>query len=216
MSELPYIPPRSPEDHIPEELVVLFLEAVARVTPAFQELREQVFPKCDPDKNDFPLDAIEVWLRHWRFDTVDRELTHLVHDWTIEVLRFWAAHPAAREALAVDCGWWVKDPKRHLGNDIALVLPGWNPYRETYKDWRVRVLEPTVRKHHRDREAELEKYGATPYEPENTLAFDWLALKVCLHLSDGAIAKRCMPPKVKRDTVKKACTRLAKRLHIDP
>ena len=212
MSELPYIPPRSPEDHIPEELAVLFLEAVARVTPAFRELREQVFPKCAPDKNHFSLDAIEAWLHDWHLDFDDGEIAHPVHDWTIEVLRFWAAHSDAREQLAVDCGWreYLKSPKRRMAGDTA--LPGWNPCRETYDAWQVRVLEP----HRKRREAELENYGATSYEPESTLAFEWLAFSVCLRLPDGEIAKRCLPRKVKPDTVKKARTRLAKRLHILP
>jgi hypothetical protein len=215
VSELLYIPPSSPGDPIPEELAVLFLEAVAQVTPAFQKLREQVFPKCDPDKNHFPLDA---WLEKWHLDFDRGEFAHLVHDWTIGVLRFWAAHSDARETLAVGCDMrrYLKWPKRHLASDTALLLPGWNPERETYKDWRVRVLEPHVRKHRKDREAELEECGATSYEPKKLLAFEWLALSVCCKLSDGKIANKYSSQKVTRDAVKQARRRLAERLHILP
>jgi hypothetical protein len=212
VSGLPYIPPSSPGDPIPEELAVLFLEAVGRGTPAFRELRDQVFPKCDADKNHFPLDDIEAWLHTWRLDIGDGEFAHLVHDLAIGVLRHWAAYPDARKALAVDCGLWeyLESPSRRVSGDT--ILPGWNPYRETYDHWHVRMVE-VLRKHC---EAELEKYGATPYGPQNELAFEWLALSLCRRLSDGEIAKKYSAHKVTREAVKKARTRLAKRLHILP
>jgi hypothetical protein len=196
------------------DLAVLLLEAVARVTPAFQELRRKILPRCRFDENRVPLAAIDAWLSRWHLDFRNGRLRHLARDWAVQVLRYWAAHPEARDALAVDCGWWRDREDSRLAVAGDTWLPGWNPQRESHATWAAR-LAATVREEKRRAEGDLRHYDATSYAPENRLAFEWLVLSVCCELSDAAIVRRYRDRKVSRAAVKKARQRLAARLFGD-
>ena len=149
------------------------------------------------------------------------ELEHLAGDWAITVLRYWAAHPEARAVLAVDCGMWeyLKSPGRRIAGDKnpRVQLSRWNPCRESYAAWSARLtngIDNYLREEKRRNEAELEKYEAVAFKPENPLAFEWLALSTCCGFSDGKIALRYRDRKATRAAVKKARQRLAARLGV--
>ena len=137
----------------------------------------------------------------------------MVYTWTLQVLAWWHRKPEDREAPKpkVDCGWWeaLKPPRQQLSSDAAMLA--WNPDREPFETWTAGLAEMR-----RQRNTELKKYGAYPFEPQNPLAFEWLALSVCCGLSDGEIAKKYRTHQVPPEAVKKARRRLAKRLHILP
>ncbi len=206
---IPYIPPRSEMDPPAPELVVLFLEAVARVTPAFQELRERALPRCDFSRNYVPLDDLRRWWARWHLDFENCEAREMAESWTVNVLRDWAHDPAHAAGLKVDCGWWehLKDPRLRLISDRPILA--WNPDREPLDAWNARSEEMVLRQRKR-----LEQYGAESYQPETLFAFEYLALRVCCALSDVRIAEKCGARTVTPESVKKARTRLAKLLHI--
>lgn len=217
---LPYIPPNSPGDPPAEELVVLFLEAVVRVVPkAFEQLRDDIFPlEC---WTEWPGPGVKAWLRRWHLNFNNDELYEMLFGQTIQVLRYWAAHPDARAALAVDAGLWehLKSPKRRLGSDKkpSVLLPRWNPDRESHATWANRAradFDGYIRDEKQRAEAEQEKYNAVPYEPENLVAFDWLALHICCELSPKGIAGLSPNKRLTPATVKKALQRLSQRLKM--
>jgi len=215
---LPYIPPVSPGDRPSPELVILFLEAVARVTPAFLQLRDRIFPECDLDHNRVPLADVDAWRQRWHFDFENYQLREMIESWTIEVLRCWHKEPEHREALRVDRGWWNRSPKVVTGGErIGAQVRGWDSAREPFEVWRDR-LRKNIQEFSRDeRNRDQVQYDSVHYQPENSLAFEWLALSVCCGFSDAKIAhhyrdRKANPRKATPAAVKKARQRLA--LHL--
>ncbi len=191
--------------------MILFLEAVARVTPAFQELREQLLPRCEFSRNHVPLEDLDTWFARWHLNFSDYELHEMVESWTHDVLRDWARNAERAHELNVDCGYWERLNNRSRRTVAERLMWTWDPQREPFEDW-----DKRARRMKEQQEDELRKYDATLYRPENLLTFEYLALSICSCESDGKIAMRYKTRKVTREAVKKARTRLAKRLHIVP
>jgi len=212
---LPYIPPRSPIDPPSPELVIVFLGAAARVTPAFVQLRDEILPRCDLDHNRVPLADLDAWLSRWHLDFENYELREMIESWTIELLRHWHNHPEHREPLRVERGWWNPSPKVVTGGErIGAQVRGWDSAREPFEVWRDRVREGFEEfiRHEQKRDHVL--YDSVPYQPENSLAFEWLALHICCGLSAGEIKLRYRDRKLSRAAVKKAIRRLADHLGV--
>ena len=205
---------------------MLFFEAAARVTDAFRELRDTIYPLCegraDGSLKCFPELELETWRRKWHLEFEDGELCGMVRSWIFQVLESWCRDNERREALRVDCGYWeyLDSPNRPgVGGDRAFDLktPGWNSNRESCSAWEARVragFEEFIQQERRREQAKLERYGAVPFQPENPLAFEWLALSVCARLSDSRIALRYKRAKVTRAAVKKARQRLVRILKM--
>jgi hypothetical protein len=225
---LPYVPPFSAADPPSSELLILFFEAIARVTPAFKELRDTILPKYS--RPYAPVAEIEAWERKWHLDFEDRyfELHDKVDTWIYNVLDFWQQDVQARDSLRVDCGWWERykrQPERQLSTYRAepVLIAGWNPDREGFESYATRMragFEKILQEQMRTRESEFQKYNVRPYEKRATKRppvwdFEWLALSVCCGKSAGEIANRPQYGGVKSDAVKKALQKLRKDLHIE-
>ena len=91
---LPDLPPLNPGDPAPHELIIPFLDAVARKTEAFRELREKILPKWNPPKA--PVRAIHQWLARWRLDSfADHGLNENIQSWVFQILAWWKRDPKA-------------------------------------------------------------------------------------------------------------------------
>lgn len=221
---LPYVAPFSAADPPSPDLIALFLEAVARTTPAFKELRASILPKYSPPHAD--VKAIEAWIRKWHLDFENHNLRQPVQSWIFSVLDYWRRDAQARKSLLVDCGWWERLPKARLSSDKRaepILLPQWNPDREGFESYATRMragFEKYLQEQRRTREGEFQKYGMRPYAKRATKRspvwdFEWLALSVCCGKSAGEIANRPQYGGVKSEAVKKALQKLRKDLHIE-
>lgn len=105
-SRLPYVPPRSSIDPTPPELIVVFLEAVARKTTAFLELRDQILPEYGRrgwkvvEKRPLrfrgqhstlgqmaPLEKIKIWLERWNLSRFqDYEVNQRIESFVFQIL----------------------------------------------------------------------------------------------------------------------------------
>jgi hypothetical protein len=221
----PYVPPFSANDPPSSELLILFFEAVARVTPAFADLRDTILPKYSPPYA--PIAEIEAWERKWHldFDNCDCELHGKVDTWIYNVLDFWQQDVRARDSLHVDCGWWTRLSKLKMSTDgsVSVQISQWNPDREGFEPYAKRMranFEKIIQEQKRTRESEFERYGVRSYNKRETKRspvwdFEWLALSVCLSWSAAKIADRTRYGGVKPDAVKKALQKLRKDLHIE-
>ena len=218
---IPYVAPFAAMDPPPHDLIVLFLEAVARVTPAFTELRASVLPKYSPPSA--PVDEIKTWMRTWNLDfpTSGCELREQVENWVFRVLDWWRCEPEMGNA-----GWLERskrpDVRRSVSSAVAVSVPPWSPAEEGFEAYATRMragFEKVLQEERRTRETELETYDMRPYLKRETKRppvwdFEWLALSVCLGWSAGEIAKR---PNygVPRARVIKALRKLREALHIE-
>jgi len=223
--EVRYIPPFSDYDRPSPELVILFLEAVARVTPAFRELRDSVLP-LSPQRDtpsDKGYDEMVEWIRRWHLLFENSELNEMIEPWICRVLHWWSQDPVARETLRVDCQWWERSTK--LGTDkkpVQTELSQWNPDRENFEKYARRMrsnLETFLQEQKRIAEQDLERFGQRPYRKRDrdrpaAWDFEWLALSICRKLSDGEIAQRQEYKGVRRESVKKARQALQQKLKI--
>jgi hypothetical protein len=223
LEKLPYIPPFSADD-LSQDLLVLFLEAVARVTPAFNELRDGISPNYYPRHT--PFTEIAAWAQRWHLDFENYELRERVESWVYQVLDHWHHDSNSRKQLFVDLGWWKRPPKFKLSSDKRaepVLMPQWNPDREAFESYATRMragFEKTLQEQRRTRESELERYGMRAYgkraaKRSPAWDFEWLALSVCCAWSAGQIANRPQYGGVKSDAIKKALQKLRKDLHID-
>ena len=221
---LPYVAPFSAADPPSPDLITLFLEAVARTTPAFKELRASILPKFS--RPHAPVAEIEAWSRKWHLDFENYELRDKVESWIYNVLDYWHGDVQARESLRVDCGWWERLPKANLSSDKRaepVMIPQWNPDREGFESYATRMragFEKILQEQMRTRESEFQKYNVRPYEKRETKRppvwdFEWLALSVCRSWSAAKIANRPEYRGVKSNAVKKALQKLRKDLHIE-
>jgi hypothetical protein len=225
-NEFPFVSPRSASDRPSPDLVILFLQAVADVTDAFKELRNNLLPAWNHPRQ--PVDRVDVWLKRWHLDKFrNYELTEMVYSWVFQVLEHWKAHPEAASSLRVDLGWWNPDPGRRVISDRApldITVAQWNPHREhfeTYAAQRRKNFEKLLQEQRRIGEAELLGHGARFYRPRQRehdprVVFKWLALSICAGKSDGEIAIIYRQPKesveTARSRIKKARMRLAAEL----
>jgi hypothetical protein len=221
---LPHVAPFSAADPPSSDLIILFLEAVARVTPAFEELRNSILPKYSPPRAD--VEAIEAWIRKWHLDFENHYLRQPVQSWIFSVLDYWRRDVQARKSLRVDCGWWERLPKVKMSSDKRaepVLISQWNPDREGFESYATRMrngFEKLLQEQKRTGDSELQKYDMRPYEKRATKCspvwdFEWLALSVCCGKSAGEIANRPKYRGVKSDAVKKALQKLRKDLHIE-
>jgi hypothetical protein len=166
--KLPHIPARMDHDELAPEEVVPLLDAYARLTPAFHELRETVWPMFAAKQGSYSA-ALDAWqekyrllgfgaethnnIRKWcegRFSANRRESptaeTHNnIRKWCEGILLDWTRNEAAREALRVDQGRWEPGAriKRLLDLRPALrvEVPQWNYNVEPESAYRARVME---------------------------------------------------------------------------
>lgn len=209
-----YIPPSSPLDP-PREKLILSFEAVANVTPAFVQLRANIFPRYAAPFA--PVNEIKKWQRQWRLDFPegDIELQEAAETWIFNVLDFWLAHPevATTDPPRVDCAWWERDSTTIRATDkpqIHAALNQWNWEREDLGEYARGMrsrLESFLRDQRRPADEEMEKYLMRPFQPrrradrDDLAAFGWLPQARCIGLTDGQIANRY---RVSRERVKKA------------
>jgi len=222
----PYIPPFSELDPPPHELIVLFLEAVARVTPAFQELRDSVLSHTTK-RTEIHKKSVSAWIERWHLNFENYELRERVEGWVYEVLDWWLRDPEARQNLKIDIGCW-DNSTRHRSTVLPLGLKPWNPEQECFEAYTAAVKR-LLHEQKREGEAVMERFDMRPYltrERDSLVVdgvkkprpkewtFEWLALRVCNGWSDAQIANRLEYKGVKSDAVKKARRALEKSLKM--
>ena len=98
---LPKVPPRSQLDPAPHELINHFLDAVARKTGAFRDLRDIVLPTFDPPR--MPEPGIEGWIQKWHLSSFeDYEVNERIASFAFQILVWWKRDPNAAKELRVD------------------------------------------------------------------------------------------------------------------
>ena len=233
----PYIPPRSPGDEPSPEEIALFLEAVARVTDAFRELRDTIKVSDEGGRFHFDMAAYDAWFARWRFDALPCQVPEPAHplkeridSWCIDVLRRWQRHPEERERLEVHRGlWeWNSNPGNKLATDRPprqIKMQSFNMERESFANYRARMIEgfEKVLKEENVLETErMKKYRArTKQRRKRELApedsYDIFALHHCRGLSDGEIQlwyKRERRRQLRVATIKMARKRLMEDLNL--
>jgi hypothetical protein len=244
---LPYIPPFSRIDHGEppcSELVILFIEAVARVTDAFKELRDSIlplyaraetirdarrrYPLATHEKPQHPIDEAHAWAKRWKLEFENNELDERVFAWAFFVLDAWHRNAESRDSLRVDCGWWDRSPKVKMSADrpgVPALLSQWNPDREDFGPYATGMrarFEKFLQGEKRRVEQELERFDMRPYRKRERKRppgwdFEWVALHRCRGFSDAKIAQqKTRYPGVSREVVKKARQALERDLKILP
>ena len=224
MTELPYIPPRYPSDPVSHELLVLFLDAVARVTEAFREFRDEIVAAYRAEKT-HPTRQWDAWWRRWKFDGFkDYELKCQISSHLVRVMHIWSADPSEAAKLDVSCGSRtyvpaVGPPERHT----APTTMTWEPWDYQVESWDayeahwLAAFKAILKKQKAPFEVRLRR-GLKPYNRRirtrsNALHdFEWLAPSICKGWTDERIARAYhLPKKLGTDVVKKA--RYALRQH---
>lgn len=227
MSTFPHIPPTHPLDEPPPEQLILFLEAVARVTPAFVELRDEVLPKwIERPLTRGAVDSADQWRVKWNLNKWPNDR---LQGWIYDVLDHWTSHPDAAKELAIDQGWRSIAP---LGRNTItrrevvarFEIHAYDCDLESLDSYGARLhtaIDEVVAKEREKYESLKARYtlqsrarrerGYPPHRP-----YEWLALHICLERSDGYIAKdkKHNPERVSRDVIKKARQRLSAELQM--
>jgi len=212
----PKKPPKKPPHYpgpIPLELVLSFLDAVARKTDAFRELRDEILPLC-ASPIVAPLAMIDAWLSRWHLNSfADLELNDRIHAWVFEIIDYWRSDSRAADALRVDCGWVASKPAAPRPPSPVRYDP-YDDRRESpaaYKKrmvtaWRKLIVEEITRgKEERQAQSLLPPRRDRGRDPRED--FEWLALFLCRGLSDAEIAQLYKIPG-RAGMVKKARQRL--------
>ncbi|MFN0164983.1 MAG: hypothetical protein ACKV22_01015 [Bryobacteraceae bacterium] len=216
-----YIPPRNSDPEVSYELRILFFEAVARVTEAFRELRDEVLPSfLESPTTAHP--TFEAWLRRWHLGQIEWAP---VWFWN-NVLPTWLQTPGEAERLDVTCGWWERPtsppvPWLFAGAAPTLIAwTHWDPEAESFDSYREKKLaavEALLAREREINETEMAHYGERLITkrqrdgraPEHD--FEWLALRLCKGMNVVAIAAKY---DVAPERVRKSTERLAAALDI--
>lgn len=209
MTRLPYVPPSSEIDPPPAVLVMLFLQAVARVTDAFKELREEILPLCG--ERTLPLAKISDWLERWHLnDFPNYELNEKIDSWIHVVLYQWRHDPDGARTLRIE-------PVRRQwppAKKVQFEFYEYDLYRESFEDWGRALREKcegVIAAERAKWEIDQDRFGMKPYLKRDRgrpheWEFEWLAYSRCNLRSDQWIANRpkYKAKQIKRSTVNKA------------
>jgi hypothetical protein len=203
---LPGVPPRSPLDPVPAEIIVPFLDAAARVTNAFRELRDDILPTVDASREHGL--AVGEWLHKWRLDNfADDGVNEHIRSWVSQILDWWKRDGRAAEELRVDCGYDFKLSTRGVRTVRINRYDG----RNSPDDYAQKIRSQCERLIHEELGAfkqDVEKFGLITIRRRNrgrnlNERFEWLALWLCAGMSDSEIAERYRMARTERQLIRK-------------
>jgi hypothetical protein len=184
-----FVPPRNQLDPVTHEDLLLFLDAVARKTPAFRQLRDKILPLCTSPTQG-PVTMIASWVNQWHLGSFkEYETNERIHAWVFEVLDSWKRDPSAAVSLRVDCGW-----KR---GKIGLPRPRWIRMKlplpeldyESLADYRCKIVTFADQIFADEMERwNLRYHHRRDMGQGSNRDFEWLALAICKQMSAGEIA----------------------------
>jgi|GEM_PF-5903941 len=193
----PYIPPRSELDSVRPEELTLFLEAAARKTDAYKELRRMILRKWTEPH---PILQLDAWLQRWNLANFDDyELNQHIRGWTFELLDWWKREPAMAASLRVDHWRSLRNALAPDSNDSEPTPIAWTHYNSNRESWeqyerrKRQAFECLLAKEKSAAQAKMSRYGLQETKRrERTrnplIDYEWLALAVCKNRSAREIA----------------------------
>lgn len=223
----PFIEPRGEADGPAMELVILFLEGVARATTAFDEMADSILPQCRSSPRRLPVAAVRKWIVRWHLNFEDYRIAEPVEMWVFQILKHWHSNPIAARARDVRLSqlWPDRAQGTNIGDDsVPARLSTWNPYRESYTTYATRMRAKFKQFLHTQKaegEALMDKYCTSPYRMRSgrngygwSARFEWLALYICEGYSFAKIAQLRNRKNLSTEDVTKAVVDIAKDLRI--